>query len=808
MLGGSIQTVGSLTRRLTVVSYSYSAIGVSATLKNAYSRSAAIVIAASAVLAALFFDDLKFHLGWSVIPLLMWFAAAITILNVAPQLLKTRWRYAFSVSFIGLAIVGVLGSLQLPNYFSSSSEIAINQSYGGSFGNYIARWPMDWSDSGGTSSQLALAFSRVGVLVLIAAAGSLPRYALITVHGIWVGLVAFSILLIAAGAGILSRILAWRSNRGVTGPTSEELMNEAAVGTEAEQMQHPSFATDKPEPPLTGNVRPDLFETQGDSVVEKIVDSPAGTIGADVETLIEDQEGSLGLDDEMVEEGTLDGVPGLLGPILPGFLHVPPFAWPLPDIGILKTAPAGGIPESEIEATSELIVETLADHGIEVSVGDVREGPRVTMYGIVPGWGRGRGSEKLVAEQAPGNERSSGRKRVRVDNILAREKDLALSLASPSLRFEAPVPGASLVGIEVPNSRPTPVTLRTVIESVAYEDFIAEAPLPIPLGVGSGGENVVIDLTRMPHLLIAGATGSGKSVCMNTIATGLLMSRTPEQVRIVMIDPKRVELTPYTSVPHLYTAPVVEADVAVGILKALVEEMTDRFKVLESAGVRNIIAYNDQATTKMPYLVLMVDELADLMLTSASEVERLLCRLAQLGRATGIHLVVATQRPSVDVVTGLIKANFPSRISFGVTSQIDSRTIIDGPGAEKLLGKGDMLFLPIDKPKPMRIQGAFLGDPEVTAVVDFWKGVKGPKMPSIEPVTMSADTGDFGDGGYDGDSLFGKATEMSTAHKTLSVSLLQRRLRIGYPRAARLMDELEEAGIVGIGEPGKPRPVL
>jgi len=441
-------------------------------------------------------------------------------------------------------------------------------------------------------------------------------------------------------------------------------------------------------------------------------------------------------------------------------------------------------------------------------VGDVREGPRVTMYGIVPGWGRGRGSKKLVAEQTPGNERSSGRQRVRVDNILAREKDLALSLASPSLRFEAPVPGASLVGIEVPNSRPTPVTLRTVMESVAYEDFIAEAPLPIPLGVGSGGENVVIDLTRMPHLLIAGATGSGKSVCMNTIATGLLMSRTPEEVRIVMVDPKRVELTPYTGVPHLYAAPVVEADVAVGILKALVEEMTDRYKVLESAGVRNIIAYNDQATTKMPYLVIMVDELADLMLTSASEVERLLCRLAQLGRATGIHLVVATQRPSVDVVTGLIKANFPSRISFGVTSQIDSRTIIDGPGAEKLLGKGDMLFLPIDKPKPMRIQGAFLGDPEVTAVVDFWKAVKGPKMPSIEPVTMSADTGDFGDGGHDGDSLFGKATEMSTAHKTLSVSLLQRRLRIGYPRAARLMDELEDAGIVGVGEPGKPRPVL
>lgn len=803
MLGGAIQTVGSLTRRLTVGGYSYSAIGVSATSKNAYSRSAVIVIAATVVLAVLFFDNLKFHLAWSAVPLFLWIATAITILNVAPRILKTYWRYAFSATFIGLAIVGVLGALQVPDYAPSSATI--NQSYGGSFGNYIARWPAEWAfREGGTSSQIGFAFFRAGVLALIAAAGSLPRHALITVQGLWAGLIAFSVLLIAAGAGIVSRISAWRASRGASGPTAEELMNGAAVGTEADQLEHPSFTTDKPEPPLAGNVRPDLLVTQVDPAVETIVDPELRAITADVETLIDDEQDQFDPEDEIDEDGTLDGVPGLL----PAFLHVPPFSWPLPDIGILKTAPAGGVPETEIEATSELIVETLADHGIEVSVGDVRVGPRVTMYGIVPGWGRGRGSKKLAEEQVPGNERSSGRQRVRVDNILAREKDLALSLASPSLRFEAPVPGASLVGIEVPNSRPTPVTLRTVIESDAYEEFIAEAPLPIPLGVGSGGENVVIDLTRMPHLLIAGATGSGKSVCMNTIATGLLMSRTPEQVRIVMIDPKRVELTPYTGVPHLYAAPVVEADVAVGILKALVEEMTDRFKVLESAGVRNIIAYNDQATTKMPYLVLMVDELADLMLTSASEVERLLCRLAQLGRATGIHLIVATQRPSVDVVTGLIKANFPSRISFGVSSQIDSRTIIDGPGAEKLLGKGDMLFLPIDKPKPMRIQGAFLGDPEVSAVVDFWKAVKGPKMPSIEPVTMSADTGNFGDGGHDGDSLFNKATEMSTAHKTLSVSLLQRRLRIGYPRAARLMDELEEAGIVGIGEPGKPRPVL
>lgn len=807
MIGGAIHTIGSLTRRLSVNGYGYASVGVTATAVNAYSRAAVIVIAATLILAVLAFDDLKFHLGWSAIPLFIWAAAAMGMLNVVPQLLKLYWRYALAATVLSLAIVGILGSLQLPDFFTSTATI--NQSYGGSFGNYLARWPLEWDESGGTTGEQVLGFIRVAVLVAISAAITGPTYALKTFAAIGAGLLAIGVLLIAAGSGIVSKISAWRSARAAAGPTAEELMNgAAAIGTEADQLEHPSFTTDAVGPPLAGNGRPDLAVTQVDDPAETLVDPAARTIVADVEVPENADDPAETLDPEG-DEALIEGVPVPGVPILPPFLHVPPFAWPLPDVGMLKVAPEGGVPESELDATSELIVETLADHGIEVSVGDVRVGPRVTMYGIVPGWGRGRGSKKLVEEGvAEPSAREAGGKRVRVDNILAREKDLALSLASPSLRFEAPVPGASLVGIEVPNSRPTAVTLRTVIESEAYEKFIEDAPLPVPLGVGSGGEKVVIDLTRMPHLLVAGATGSGKSVCMNTIATGLLMNKTPEQVRIVMIDPKRVELTPYTGVPHLYAPPVVEPDVAVGILKALVEEMSDRFKVLESAGVRNIVAYNDQAATKMPYLVVMVDELADLMLTSASEVERLLCRLAQLGRATGIHLVVATQRPSVDVVTGLIKANFPSRISFSVTSQVDSRTIIDSQGAEKLLGKGDMLFLPIDRPKPLRIQGAFLGDPEVSSVVEFWKAVDGPKLPSLEPLTASADTGDFGDGGHDGDSLFDRASEMASAHKTLSVSLLQRRLRIGYPRAARLMDELEDAGVVGMGEPGKPRPVL
>ena len=315
------------------------------------------------------------------------------------------------------------------------------------------------------------------------------------------------------------------------------------------------------------------------------------------------------------------------------------------------------------------------------------------------------------------------------------------------------------------------------------------------------------DLAKMPHTLIAGSTGSGKSVCMNAIITGLLMTLNPTQVRMIMLDPKRVELTPYQGIPHLYNPVVVETERAIIILKSLVSEMMERFKLLEEAGVKNISSYNAKTNQRMPYLVVLVDELADLMLTAAGEIERLLVRLAQLGRATGVHLVVATQRPSVDVVTGLIKANFPSRISFSVMSQIDSRTILDSPGAEKLLGKGDMLYLPVDRAKPTRIQGVMLTDIEIEKIVQHWKKQSGPDLPelSINPIQDSPDF-DISDTGDD--SLYNNALQLTESQRTLSVSLLQRRLRIGYPRAARLMDELEENGVVGPGDGGKPRQVL
>ena len=476
------------------------------------------------------------------------------------------------------------------------------------------------------------------------------------------------------------------------------------------------------------------------------------------------------------------------------------FPWHLPPSDSLKEAPSGGVTAAEIEATSELIEESLSQHGVEVSVDQIRVGPTVTMYGLKPGW-KGGGPQSKTAAQ-----------RVRVDTILNREKDIALALKCPNIRFESVVPGASVVGIEVPNADPTPVNLRSVMDTDQWQEFAADAALPVPLGMGSGGDPVMADFATMPHTLVAGATGSGKSVCINTIVTGLLLCRNPMQVRMVMIDPKRVELTPYQGIPHLYSPVVVEPTRALAVLKALTREMMERFAKLEAAGVKNITHFNERSQMKMPYLLIIVDELADLMLTSGNEVEQVLVRLAQLGRATGVHLVVATQRPSVDVVTGLIKANFPSRISFSVMSQVDSRTILDSNGADKLLGKGDMLYKPINLSSPMRVQGAFLAEEEIEAVVGFWTDGGSPPLPQLD-LDIESEGGDSGisipglasDGEAD---LLREASQLAQGQKTLSTSYLQRKLKIGYPRAARLMDDLEDAGVVGPGEPGKPRKVM
>ena len=483
--------------------------------------------------------------------------------------------------------------------------------------------------------------------------------------------------------------------------------------------------------------------------------------------------------------------------------------WVLPSVSLLTETPAEDQePGIDQEKTSGLIESTLREYGIEVNVEEVKIGPVVTMFGLVPGWVRRSRQSKSKDDQ----EDNSDRTRVRVDSIVARERDLALALAAPSLRIEAPIPGASLVGIEVPNPKPASVTLRGVMETKPYKDLLEKSSLALGLGLGSGGEVAVADLARMPHLLIAGSTGSGKSVCMNTVISCMIMQNSPWETRLLLIDPKRVELTPYNGIPHLITPVVVEPEVALNSLKGMVREMDDRYKLLEEAGARNITSYNRDLPPeeKMPFIVVAVDELADLMMAAPRDIEHSIIRLAQLGRATGIHMIVATQRPSVNVVTGLIKANFPGRISFAVASQVDSRTILDSAGAEKLLGRGDMLFLPPDMPKPVRIQGAFLSDRDIEELVTHWKEIQGPLPPpiSLEVAEEQHEGGGQFDGGDHGDDLLQKAWELATSHNRLSTSLLQRRLRIGYPRAARLMDLLEEEGVIGPGEPGKSRDVL
>ena len=477
--------------------------------------------------------------------------------------------------------------------------------------------------------------------------------------------------------------------------------------------------------------------------------------------------------------------------------------WRLPPIDILDSVPDVEFGQADNMQRAKIIEEALASYGVDAKVVQINAGPTVTQFGIEPGWDR---KMKEVKERdRDGNMQvrleETSKTRVKVERITSLANDLALALAAPSIRIEAPVPGKSVVGVEVPNTIYGMVSLRGVMETTPFQKITAKSRLALALGKGAGGEAVAGDLSKMPHLLIAGATGSGKTVCLNSSICCLLMHAPPSEVQFIMIDPKRVELTSYNSVPHLATPVIVDTKKAIGTLRWLNQEMDKRYQKLATAGARNIDGYNKkmEGEERLPYLVLVIDELADLMMAGFDEVEHVLCRLAQLARATGIHLIVATQRPSVDVVTGLIKANFPTRISFAVTSQVDSRTILDMGGAEKLLGRGDMLYMPTEAAKPKRLQGCYVSDAEVERLVYFWNSQKGeeavmPKIAEITPVAAG------GRGNFPDDPLMDAARELAREHDHISTSFLQRRLRIGYPRAARIMEQLEEEGIEGEGE--------
>ena len=481
------------------------------------------------------------------------------------------------------------------------------------------------------------------------------------------------------------------------------------------------------------------------------------------------------------------------------------YKWQLPAIAdILEPGTENSAADAFIREQVEVIEHTLASFGAPSRVVEINPGPVITQFGVEP----------LYIEQ-----RNGRRVKVKVGQINSLADDLALALAARSIRIQAPVPGRGYVGIEVPNAQVSIVSLRDVMESKPFTKLAS--PLRIGLGQDVSGNAIAVDLGQMPHLLVAGTTGSGKSVCVNSIVTCLLLNNSPDKMRLLMVDPKRVELTGYNGIPHLLTPVIVDLDKVVGTLQWVTREMDSRYRRFAEIGARNLTDYNQQANSAgkdpLPFIVVVIDELADLMLMAPDEIERTVCRLAQMARATGIHLVIATQRPSVDVVTGLIKANFPARIAFAVASSTDSRVILDSTGAERLLGRGDMLLMTPDSAQPARMQGCFVSDRELHRLVDYWRRQRlaavqagkaarerqaegAPAPPSgATPLQQPLweEMAQAEQAASEQDDLLDEAVAIVRKLGRASVSLLQRRLRIGYTRAARLIDEMEIRGIVG-----------
>lgn len=458
--------------------------------------------------------------------------------------------------------------------------------------------------------------------------------------------------------------------------------------------------------------------------------------------------------------------------------------WEYPPLSLLSDEKGAEADRGDVSYNASVIERTLGSFGIKSHVVEVNLGPAVTQYAL---------------------ESAEGTKIARIKNL---QNDLAMALASPTgaVRIEAPIPGKSLIGVETPNISPSTVNLKAILSSELMTK--TKSKLAVAMGLDVSGAPIVADIARMPHVLVAGSTGSGKSTLIHALLATLLFRCSPEELKLILVDTKRVELTDYNEIPHLLTPVITETEKVLAALKWSVSEMERRYKLFQNAKVRNIDSYNELSGFQaLPYILILVDEMADMMQMAPVEVEKAVCRLAQMARATGIHLVLSTQRPSVDVLTGLIKANIPARIAFNVTSQIDSRVIIDQTGAEKLLGRGDMLYLPPESSKPRRIQGVFVSSRELHALIDFIKKLNVKPKYQEEVITVKATPSDVGFAGSE-DELFSQAVEVICEMDRASASLLQRRLKVGYARAARLLDEMESRGIVGSADGSKPRDVL
>ena len=711
----------------------------------------ALVIAALAVIGAVFFflyPDARestyqaLGYGWALVAL--WAAWAAFALRYMPRQLFRYWRrWAVAAAFVALAVGGL-------SYVSPGDGLLEEVSYAGRWGTAI----------GGPT---LLPFGLVKLLAIVAFVPLMlfPRIAgpLYSRAAYW----SWRHFLLAAGylyIGIrhAGSVFGSMSDRARAG-RARQLAQKAEDKDDAEQEEKPASPV-VPDPVQENRSR---HISVSDIWDKATAPDPHDDYGEDYAP--------------PWETARSNYAPPLADP------NAGPI-WRLPSVELLA-------PPESVEASREALVdmghlveETLADHGVRVEVSDIKAGPRVVQFGLSPGWVPKKGGDS--------EDGSGSRGRVKVQSILTREKDLALALMTPYLRVESPVLGTNLVGLEVPVPTPTKVHLRAVLETPEFAKVLKKGGLPIAMGQDTGGAPVALDLASLPHMLIAGATGSGKSVQINSIIASFLLTKTPDQLRMLMVDPKRVELTPFNGIPHLIQPVIVEAEEVTDALRGLNREMIGRYKQMEEMGVRNIEGYNGKSEDKMPFLVLVVDELADLMMVSGFEVEQSLVRLAQLGRAAGIHLLLATQRPSVNVVTGLLKANIPARCAFAVSGQVDSRVILDSAGAEKLMGKGDSLILHKESPKAQRMQGALVYDEEVEELVKFWKQQEGPPVPPIHLLT-DEDDDDAESLNLDADQM-DMARDLAARNPNIGTSVLERRLKVGGRKAEEILEVLEDEG--------------
>jgi DNA segregation ATPase FtsK/SpoIIIE-like protein len=699
-----------------------------------------------------------------------------TVRPAAPRPLARHEREALGLTLIGAGVIVLVAMLRSPGPLLAAVRTL-------AFGGFGYGWPL-----------AVLVTMAAGVLCLWSGAPRLPRDR--TCAGLAAGLSLLGLLSLASApaGGVIGHLVAVPIERAAGGwgallillmvlTIAAILAMRASPGALVQDGLHLLGAVRQARPrPVTGLPASltDRVAAHGrlaePAATEADWASPQPVATSDVEAL-----------EPLVGEGNEADTGWRDGGLRDGQLPLPVAHWTLPPLTLLGTASGRPVASAEVQKAMRVIEETLSTFGVMARILEASVGPAVTRYELQPAAG------------------------VAVKKVVALQNDLSLALAAAPLRIEAPIPGKAAIGIEVPNSSPTLVAFRQVVESREFQG--GGHALGLALGKDVVGEVVTGDLARMPHLLIAGATGQGKSVAVNVLISSLLMRHTPEDLRLVLVDPKRVELQGYGGLPHLATKVIVEPHEAAAALRWATVEMERRYKLLASAGARNIAAYRMKAAggglEPMPYVVVVIDELADLMMVAAGEVEQLICRIAQLARAVGIHLVIATQRPSTDIITGLIKANIPSRIAFAVGSQVDSRVILDVGGAEKLLGRGDMLYLPVDQGKPIRLQGAFLDDREVDAVCRHWTEQGQPLY--LEGVLDDADRLAETMGGQargDLDSLFGRAARAVAAEGAASVSLVQRKLNVGYARAGRIVDQLAEHRVVGAYQGSKSREIL